>query len=71
MAIGVVKSFDREAGHGFLAVEGGKDVFFRASDVEGAAGKSLGEGTRVQFEVRDGANGPEATNVKLVSRTEP
>ena len=58
------------AGHGFLAQEGGKDVFFQAGDVTGPACKSLAEGTTVRFDVREGPKGLQATNVAVVSRSE-
>jgi CspA family cold shock protein len=71
MARGGVKSFDPAKGYGFLAVEGGKDVFFHGTSVEGADAKSLAAGTKVRFEVKQGPRGPEATNVVVVSDTDP
>lgn len=70
MASGVVKSFDRERGSGFLSTEGGKDVFFQGTSVGGAGAKALAVGTKVQFELQEGPKGPEATNVVVVSGAE-
>jgi cold shock protein len=70
MASGVVKSFDPAKGYGFLSVEGGKDVFFQGTSLEGAGAKSIAAGTKVQFEAKQGPKGLEATNVVVVSGTE-
>jgi cold shock protein len=67
MASGTVKWFNDAKGYGFIAPEdGGKDVFVHHSSIAGEGYKSLAENARVEFEVRDGAKGPEATNVVLV-----
>ena len=47
--------------------EGGKDVFVHHTGISGSGFKSLAEGAKVEFEVRDGAKGPEATDVVLTS----
>ena len=67
MATGTVKWFNDAKGYGFIAPDdGGKDVFVHHSSIAGEGYKSLAENARVEFEVRDGAKGPEATNVVLV-----
>jgi len=64
MATGTVKWFNDAKGYGFITpVEGGKDVFVHHSSIAGEGFKSLAEGARVSFEEREGAKGPEATNV--------
>ena len=40
-----------------------KDLFVHHSNIAGEGFKSLAEGARVSFEQREGAKGPEATNV--------
>jgi len=70
MANGTVKWFNDAKGYGFITPEdGSKDVFVHHSGIAGDGFKSLPEGSRVQFEQRDGAKGPEATNVTLVATT--
>ena len=40
-----------------------KDLFVHFSNIAGDGFKSLSEGSRVEFEPREGQKGPEATNV--------
>ncbi len=64
MATGIVKWFSNAKGYGFITPDGeSKDVFVHFSQIGGEGYKSLNEGQRVEFEVREGAKGPEATNV--------
>jgi CspA family cold shock protein len=64
MASGTVKWFNDAKGYGFLAPEdGSKDVFVHYSNIAGGGFKSLTEGAKVEYEVREGAKGPEAINV--------
>jgi cold shock protein len=67
MAQGTVKWFNEEKGFGFIAQDGGgKDVFVHYSEIDAAGFRSLNEGQRVEFEVGQGAKGPQATGVKIV-----
>ena len=67
MATGTVKWFNNAKGYGFITPdEDSKDVFVHFSQIAGDGYKSLNEGQRVEFEVREGAKGPEATNVVAV-----
>jgi len=61
--IGTVKWFNGEKGYGFLAREGGPDVFVHFSAIEGSGYKSLTEGQTVEFAVEKGPKGLQATNV--------
>ena len=68
MAIGTVKWFNDAKGYGFIAPEGGeKDLFVHHTNIAGEGFKTLAEGAKVEFEPREGAKGPEATNVAVVS----
>jgi len=64
---GIVKSFDIEKGQGFLAQDGGKDVFFRSSAIRKGGLTRLEVGQRVEFELTHGSKGPEAENVRALS----
>ena len=50
-------------GYGFIQSESGEDVFVHFSAIQGEGYKTLEEGASVEFEVIDGAKGPQAANV--------
>ena len=60
---GIVKWFNNEKGFGFISVEGEGDVFVHFSAITREGYKSLEEGQSVQFDVVEGAKGPQAANV--------
>jgi len=64
---GKVKWFNDKKGYGFIAQEGGRDVFVHYSNVKGEGYKSLAEGQDVLFEIVDGPKGPQAINVVKAS----
>ncbi|MDT4977289.1 MAG: cold shock protein [Pseudonocardiales bacterium] len=66
MAQGTVKWFNNEKGYGFIAVDGGEDVFVHYSAIEGDGYRSLEEDQRVEFQVTQGAKGPQAEAVRIV-----
>jgi CspA family cold shock protein len=61
--IGTVKWFSNEKGYGFIAREGGEDVFVHFSAIAGDGYKTLMEGQKVEFEVVQGPKGAQAANV--------
>ncbi len=63
MARGTVKWFNDAKGFGFIAQEGGADVFVHHSAIQGDGFRSLAEGATVEFDVVQGAKGPAAENV--------
>ncbi|EFM38736.1 cold shock protein CspD [Peptostreptococcaceae bacterium AS15] len=60
---GKVKWFNAEKGFGFIEREGGDDVFVHFSAIQTDGFKTLDEGQNVEFEITDGARGPQAANV--------
>ena len=60
---GKVKWFNAEKGFGFIETEEGTDVFVHFSAISMEGYKTLEEGAAVEFDVVDGAKGPQATNV--------
>ena len=60
---GTVKWFNDSKGFGFIAQDGGKDIFVHHSAIQAEGFRSLSEGDRVSFDVVEGAKGPAAANV--------
>lgn len=60
---GTVKWFNSQKGYGFITDESGKDVFVHFSGLNMDGYKSLEEGQNVEFELTEGAKGPQAINV--------
>jgi CspA family cold shock protein len=58
-----VKWFNDSKGYGFIEQEGGKDIFVHYTAIEGDGFKSLAEGQKVEYEIIDGAKGPQAAKV--------
>ena len=65
MAEGSVKWFNSEKGYGFIAVDGGEDVFVHFSAIDMAGYKTLTDGQRVEFEITQGPKGPQADKVRF------
>ena len=64
--IGTVKWFNNAKGYGFLAREGGPDVFVHYTALSGDGYRSLEEGQSVEFSIEDGDKGLQATNVQVL-----
>lgn len=60
---GKVKWFNAEKGYGFIEREDGGDVFVHFSAIQGEGFKTLEEGQSVEFDIVEGARGPQAANV--------
>ena len=61
--VGKVKWFSAEKGYGFIEREDGDDVFVHFSAIQDEGFKTLNEGQEVEFDIVDGARGPQASNV--------
>ena len=67
MAIGTVKWFNDAKGFGFITPEGGgKDLFAHFSEIRAGGFKTLVEGQRVEFVVKQGAKGPQAAEIRII-----
>ena len=60
---GTVKWFNNQKGYGFISDEQGNDVFVHYSGLNMEGFKSLEEGQEVEYDVTEGAKGPQAVNV--------
>ena len=64
MSEGTVKWFNDSKGFGFIAQDGGKDIFVHHSAIQAEGFRSLIEGARVSFDVVKGPKGLAAENVR-------
>ena len=64
MARGLVKWFNDAKGFGFIAQEGGNDVFVHHTAIVAEGFRSLAEGDTVEFDVVEGPKGLQAANVR-------
>jgi len=64
MAQGTVKWFKNS--YGFIAMEGGQDVFVHHTAIEGTGYRTLKEGQRVEFELTQGDKGAQAEHVRIL-----
>ena len=61
---GTVKWFNSAKGFGFISTENGEDVFVHFSALEETGEfRTLEEGQAVEFEIVEGAKGPQASGV--------
>jgi len=61
---GTVKWFNGGKGYGFIAREGGEDVFVHFSAIQSDGGyRNLEEGQQVEFSIEKGPKGLQASNV--------
>src|SRR5215467_8515710 len=67
IAQGTVKWFNPDKGYGFIAVDGGKDVFVHFYEIQSDGYRTLEEGQRVEFEITQSDRGQQAEKVVIVS----
>ena len=67
MQQGTVKWFNANNGFGFISDAEGKDVFVHFSALNMDGFKELKDGEKVEFEVTEGAKGPQAANVTCIA----
>jgi CspA family cold shock protein len=63
---GKVKWFNDAKGFGFVQQDGGPDVFVHYTAIASEGFRSLAEGDRVEFEVKQGPKGLQAANVRKI-----
>lgn len=65
---GVIKWFNNAKGYGFIGREDGPDLFVHYSAIQHDGYKSLREGDEIEFEVVQGAKGPQADKVVVTKQ---
>ncbi|GAA1737818.1 cold-shock protein [Luedemannella helvata] len=67
MATGIVKWFNADKGFGFITPDGGgPDVFAHYSGIASSGFRSLDENQRVEFQITQGAKGPQAQDIRVI-----
>ena len=61
--VGTVKWFNGSKGYGFIARDGGEDVFVHFSAIQSEGYRTLEEGQKVEFSVQTGPKGLQAADV--------
>ena len=64
--VGTVKWFSHKKGYGFLAREGGEDVFVHYTAIVGEGYRNLEEGQQVEFTIEKGPKGLQAAQVVVL-----
>jgi len=63
--VGTVKWFNSGKGYGFIAREGGPDVFVHFTAIQADGFRTLEQGQQVEFAIEQGEKGPQAVNVTI------
>jgi CspA family cold shock protein len=64
--VGTVKWFNSGKGYGFIAREGGPDVFVHFTAIQSEGFRTLEEGQKVEFTIEQGQKGPQASSVTIL-----
>ncbi|MEU1124177.1 cold shock domain-containing protein [Streptomyces sp. NPDC005899] len=66
MSQGTVKTLDADSGTGTIAQDEGADLPLRYSDIQEPGDRGLEVGQRVEYQVAQGPQGPQAVHVRSV-----
>jgi cold shock protein len=68
--VGTVKWFNNDKGYGFIKRDSGEDVFVHHSAIQQAGYRTLNEGEKVEFDVKQGPKGLQAENVRRADQSD-
>jgi CspA family cold shock protein len=63
---GTVKWFNSKKGFGFIKTESTDDIFIHYSGIKGEGYRTIEEGQEVEFTIKQGKKGPEASDLIVV-----
>ncbi len=66
MSEGKVKRLMRDRGYGFISATDGREIFFHRSELSNVEFDDLKEGDSLEFEITQGAKGPQAVQIKKI-----
>jgi CspA family cold shock protein len=66
MNVGVITYFNEHKGYGFISSDNNESIFVHYSAIKGGGYRTLEEGQRVSFELKNGKRGLEADNVQKI-----
>ncbi|UNM90110.1 cold-shock protein [Vagococcus sp. CY52-2] len=66
MKQGLVKWFDVKKGYGFIIYDQDEEIFVHFTAIEQDGFKTLFEGQQVNFDIKEGARGLQASNVSVI-----
>ncbi len=66
MKVGTVKWFDVKKGYGFLVYDEDKEIFVHFTGIVQEGFKTLFEGQKVEFSIKEGARGLQASHVVVI-----
>ncbi|HCM90096.1 MULTISPECIES: cold shock domain-containing protein [Vagococcus] len=66
MKFGTVKWFDVRKGYGFLVYDGDEEIFVHFTGIIQEGFKVLFEGQKVEFTIKEGARGLQASQVLVI-----
>ncbi len=69
MVSGKIKWFNELSGHGFIQLQGGKDVYVHYTAFQERDENVFNSGTLVRFDLIETEQGPEAYNVEILKET--
>jgi len=65
---GIVNSYSEQKGYGFITQDDGRELCFYRSSIQMDGYKRVNAGERTRFDVEETISGPEAKNIRKLSK---